>query len=399
MGNKSAKSYRRGHTVLLKNREVAPPAPSPCRVTRAHFPTPAEALGMGWTPAQIMAGCRRVPREDLTDGLHARLLAAELTERQIAELFCYSKAYANRIRLSAEWNKPPDECGAEEALDLPQGDDAMEDDDMAAAIKLASLEEARQYGIKLPESREEKKDMSMTFAKALVIGMPPREALETCLPSRLKDITKELLQACVDGGLTRDEIAKGFGTTMSSLVWKASQVNFKFPDGRKRQQRETPGPAGEAGAANQGAGGEAPLTPGAAAGNAPPGAAAITGGSPPAPPAPEPDDWAFTFGEGRKETGPELAIYSDGRIMIRKVSMPVDTQYLFKFNRDFTMCRIESSPEGVKVHWKGTEGIESRIRPLANQFHKLGMKFTVRYRLDPATLIGERVGADAAVQA
>jgi len=88
-------------------------------------------------------------------------------------------------------------------------------------VKIKEREEA--VGVKSPCHTRK-----MKFHEGLAAGMAPAKALETCEPSRAKNITFTGLKACVDAGLTKEEIAKGFGTTKGTLDWKASQIKFKF---------------------------------------------------------------------------------------------------------------------------------------------------------------------------
>lgn len=397
MASKSPKSYRVGVSLPIHGRGNEAPPPSPCRVSHAHFPDPTEALALGWSPAQIIDGCRRCPRDELTPKLQQRLLAAGLTPAQIGTLFRFSRAQIRSVR-AVPWEQQTDE----NVIEKP---------------------------------REENEDMGdpLTFAKALVIGMPARKALEESLPSTTKDITKELLQACVDGGLSSSEIAQGFGVSRANLYNICSKFRFKFS---KRQSAEEPGRgAGEDGAAGGGEGGagDGGQPPGAVAGEevakalqailerdaeqakassvftplpADPGAAhtptaeeladLMGAGGQPGPKAgdaPTPaDEWPFSFGVSRPEAGPLLTIYADGRILIRQLPLPTNTLYVFKFNADLTRCRIEKSPEGTKVRAKDNEGIEGRLRRMADKLVEVGLKLPARYRLDPQTLIGERVG-------
>ena len=160
-----------------------------------------------------MADCRRMPQEELTGDLARRLRAHGLTAGQVVELYRHSRAYLARMRQTAREQREAE-------------NDVGGDADMAS-VKFASVNEAEQYGVKLPE----KEKATMKFHEGLDAGMAPAKALETCERSRLKDITVERLQACVDAGLSKDEIAKGFGTTLASLKWQASQIKFKFPKG------------------------------------------------------------------------------------------------------------------------------------------------------------------------
>ncbi len=427
MAGKSTKSYRLGVRVLIKGRACEGGSTSPCKITQTYFPPPAEALDLGWTPAQMMDGCRRVPQEDLTEELKLRLLAAGLTQLQIAELFCFSRAKRNRIRQEAMANLPDDDPEAD--LEPPEDDDMTEDDDMAAAIKLASFEEAEQYGIKLPEPREETEDMSMTFAKGLVIGMPAREALEKCLPARPKEITKDLLQICVDGGLNREEIAVGFGTTVNRVKQEACKRQFKFP----RQPRALPGSAEkEVAAANQDtaltgtkvealtddyaamddavkavlereedlAASLSAFTPASNAGQVPPPEPDVKLWPPetPAPePEPEPNIWARRFGVIDKNDGPELSISKHGKLTIRRVEMDTDLRYVFDFDAEYRHCRVEAFPQGMKITKSPSESraYSCSLRQLTKELEALGTSFPARYRLDPETMIGERVGVEA----
>lgn len=199
------------------------PVPSACRVTQGYFPPPDEALDLGWTPAQMMEGCRRVPQEELTDELRTRLLTAGLPLAQIAELFCFSRAKRNRIRQEAIANSPDDD--PEAVLEQLEDDDTMEDDEMAAAIKLASLEEAKQYGIKLPEEGNK----TMKFHEAVLSGqMDPRQAIIKCEPSERGDITKEVLDKCAAVGMTAKEIAPGFRVKESLIYNECWRKNVKL---------------------------------------------------------------------------------------------------------------------------------------------------------------------------
>jgi hypothetical protein len=222
--SKSAKSHRLGVRVLIKDREVETGCINPCRVTFAQFPDPAAALDLGWTPSQIMADCRRMPKEELIPELRQRLLSAGLTAKQVDELYQHSRARIGAVR-KMFWEKREAEKMQEEEDNVHDQWAEKEEDHMA-------------LGIKLPEEKEEVK--AMKFHEALTVGMAPAKALETCEPSRMKDITVEGLQACVDAGLSRGEMAKGFGTTMSTLTWKASQVKFKFPSKRGSSNKDAP---------------------------------------------------------------------------------------------------------------------------------------------------------------
>lgn len=165
------------------------------KITRTYFPTPAEALDLGWSPEKILADCRRMPKEDLTEELRARLLTAGLTPLQIKTLFPFSRRQLQMMRQEAQSFR-----------DFAEG----EDGDMK------------------PEKKPEE-PVKLTFAEGLRQGLSPRTALEVCEPARARDIRSELLQQCVDGGLTRDEIAKGFGTTLKMLNNTATKVRFKWP--------------------------------------------------------------------------------------------------------------------------------------------------------------------------
>ncbi|MDR7867790.1 MAG: hypothetical protein RIN56_13330 [Sporomusaceae bacterium] len=171
-------------------------------MTQSYFPPPDEALDLGWPPERIMSDCRRLPREELTPKLKARLLAAGLTESQVKELYRHSRSWINSIRSHIAGGGQRHEA-SEKDIDL--------------------------YGFDQTK-REER--CSMKFHEGILAGMAPTKALETCEPSRMKDITVEGLQACVDAGLSREEMAKGYGTTPASLSWKASQMKFKFPSAR-----------------------------------------------------------------------------------------------------------------------------------------------------------------------
>lgn len=371
-----------GGMYARRKEDAVPDCISPCRVTQGHFPDPAEALALGWTPAQIMANCRRMARDNLTPELERHLLVAGLTPEQVRELYRHWRSYISSMRNLARMNK---------------------DDDL---------------------HEKESVKMSITFDKVLAIGMPPKKALEECLPARLKDITKEHLQACVDGGLTVEEIAKGFGTTKSSVNWKAGAVKFKFRearrqggDGANKGSTDTPEvpPAGDTPAGGAMAGGDevaaaAATTVAVAHANK---AAAVRTPTPeelaamfedsgrpaetvpkpePISPAPVANPWTRRFGITSKFEGPELMVCKDGKLMIRRVDMDVDLRYAFDFDVEFRRCRVTDCPQGMKI-WKPKDEVKifsCSLRQLAKELAALGLKFPVRYRLNPETMEGDR---------
>lgn len=85
----------------------------PVKVTYGYFPDPAEAVKMGWTVAQILSDCKRMPREALTPELRKTLLHHGLTLAQIDLLYKFTESQlarfkdtAQRTRRLLEGNKP-----------------------------------------------------------------------------------------------------------------------------------------------------------------------------------------------------------------------------------------------------------------------------------------------------
>lgn len=74
---------------------------SSLKVSYGFFPDPAQALDLGWTADKIMAECKRMPREDLTDDMKQTLIDRGLSLSQVKELYPYSKYKLARVRKSA----------------------------------------------------------------------------------------------------------------------------------------------------------------------------------------------------------------------------------------------------------------------------------------------------------
>lgn len=67
-----------------------------------------------------------------------------------------------------------------------------------------------------------------TFTMAIDGGTVPKVALAEYLPGCGKDITRDRLKICVEGGLTFAEITRAFGVSESTMVAMASRVGYKL---------------------------------------------------------------------------------------------------------------------------------------------------------------------------
>lgn len=243
----------------------------------------------------------------------------------------------------------------------------------------------------------------ITFAKALVIGLPAKEALENSMPSTTKEVTKELLQLCADGGLDAKETSLGFGTSRSTIYLLAKKYRINFPRKPRGEVDYIDKGAGDntgagEGAKNEGAGEQQTGAGGHKAIDAALAAIlqretdqakALSAFNPGERPQPS---WAHRFGLVTPKEGPELAVTKHGKLTIRRVDMDTDLRYVFDFDEKFTLCRVEALPQGMKLT-RSKEGaaFSCSMRKLMRELELAGLAFPVRYRLDPATLIGELV--------
>lgn len=75
----------------------------------------------------------------------------------------------------------------------------------------------------------------MNFAQAIDMGVAPATALKNNQAATVKDITKERLELCRDGGLNAHEIAAGFSCSTATIYQHCSKHRVSM-----RQPRPVP---------------------------------------------------------------------------------------------------------------------------------------------------------------
>lgn len=336
----------------------------PVKISHQHFPDPAEALALGWTAKQIMDGCKRMPKDDLTDELRQRLLDCGLSPWQVKELYKHCRA----------------------ALEAHKAHKRRENEDEEPGRSFEDMADTQE---------------KTTFLDGLAAGLTPRMALEQCAPASIKEFTKEIAERLASAGFSGEEMAHAFGTPNGSMRVKLSKLGVKLGHkSRPKPQEEELA----AGGIVTGAG--LPLV--GEPGDILTSAAKISAetlreaacesadkiivnviNSDTGAPADE-EEWQ-RFGLSQETEGPMLVIHKDGKLWIRRVDMDTELRYVVDFNKSFSRCRVVDHPRGKKLTKTEKNSFCCTVRLLLKQLTELGISLPLRYRLDPETMEGERV--------
>jgi len=247
-------------------------------------------------------------------------------------------------------------------------------------------------------------EYKLTFAEALDMGVNPRVALGYNNPSRNKDITPERLQACVEAGLTVEEMAKGFGSTVGSFESRAYGVKYRLRDEMRKaaktakpvqdkpkdrvaevkaQVREVIAAAGDQEEAAQEI--EDALERSTV------GAEQLA--SPVVIPADSAhDEFVHVFGGRQKPIPvPQIRIFNPDKISVAGVELP-EGRYTIHFTNDFSKVKLTAVEDGgVKLWKKGTQSYRGTCKAVIDAFVERGIPVPTVYILNPQTMIGEVV--------
>lgn len=200
-----------------------------------------------------------------------------------------------------------------------------------------------------PKEREE--NAVMNFATALDCGVSPKNAITEYPAAGPRDITKERLTWCRDGGLTAEEISKGFDCSMATIYNKCSKFNVRLTD--RRARADNPEPTVDT------------ITPKSTV-------MAIT-------PTPTDNLFVHTFGCKQPEKS-MVTISACGEVRLLGVK-PSETRMIIRFTQNFDCCRLDPQADGMNFREKGRSYIAS-CKPVAKAMALAGINLPARYELD-----------------
>jgi hypothetical protein len=231
------------------------------------------------------------------------------------------------------------------------------------------------------------------FAHAIKYGMNPRKALEKCPPAAPKDITKELLEKCVEAGLGVPDIAQGFGTIRGTIYTYAAKCGFKFSHGKTDEPKEKPAAVTAF-----------PLQPEKTTGDAEPPTGVIEyfpetsstenddipfTDEPPLPSAAKPveEEFVISFGEQKRRMN-EIVISTRDLVVYADPTLLLTSRFKITATKGLTKIRFEPCAIGNKFVPHTETSCKFNCGKLVGYAHDIGLNLPAVYDLDPKTLTG-----------